>query len=207
MSAEEKPTASLMPTEYTQAERVEIMLKNIIKMLIGRKMLDKEKETETYDKAIKDSTENIFKITTNDEKNIYIKIMLQVISSVSKNDILLTFLNNNINFHKILLVKSLNSKAEKQIVSNYGETEVFLEDYFMINLVDHILVPKHELLSDKEKDEFMQAYDLRKKNIPKISVRDPVSKYYAAKKGDIFRIIRMSETTGYYVTYRIVGNF
>ena len=33
---------------------------------------------------------------------------------------------------------------------------------------------------------------------------DPISKYYGAKKGDIFKIIRNSPTSGKYVCYRCV---
>ena len=40
----------------------------------------------------------------------------------------------------------------------------------------------------------------------KISIFDPVSRYYNAKKNDVFRIIRSSDITGTTFSYRLVCN-
>ena len=42
------------------------------------------------------------------------------------------------------------------------------------------------------------------KNLPKIKVYDPVVLAIGARKGDILRITRESQTAGVFVTYRIV---
>ena len=68
----------------------------------------------------------------------------------------------------------------------------------------HMLVPKHEIMTEEEiSNEFSDAdYDF--KDLPKIKVNDPVVKSIGAEPGNILRITRESQTAGVFVTYRIV---
>ena len=68
----------------------------------------------------------------------------------------------------------------------------------------HMLVPKHEIMTEDEiADEFSDVeYDF--KDLPKIRLEDPVVKAINAKSGDVLRITRKSQTAGEFVTYRIV---
>ena len=73
-----------------------------------------------------------------------------------------------------------------------------------IDIQDHKLVPKHEIMTEEEiSDEFSDVdYDF--KDLPKIKSNDPVVKAIGAEPGNVLRIIRDSETAGVFVTYRIV---
>ena len=82
--------------------------------------------------------------------------------------------------------------------------ERFQEAELQINITKHILVPKHEILSDDEKREVMDKYKLQLNQFPKILKDDPVSRYYGASPGQIMRINRPSESAGRYITYRAV---
>ncbi|ADB58036.1 DNA-directed RNA polymerase subunit H [Archaeoglobus profundus] len=73
-----------------------------------------------------------------------------------------------------------------------------------IRLQDHILVPKHELLSEEEKEEVLKLLGIKPEQLPKIRVDDPIAKEIGAKVGDIVRIIRESPTAGVSITYRYV---
>ncbi len=73
-----------------------------------------------------------------------------------------------------------------------------------IRLQDHILVPKHELLSEKEKEELLKILGIKPEQLPKIRVDDPIAKEIGAKVGDIVRIIRESPTAGVSIAYRYV---
>ncbi len=73
-----------------------------------------------------------------------------------------------------------------------------------IKLQDHILVPKHEVLSEEEVKELLETLGVNREDLPKIKVDDPIAKEIGAKKGDIVRITRDDEFTGKSVVYRLV---
>ncbi len=73
-----------------------------------------------------------------------------------------------------------------------------------IKLQDHILVPKHEVLSKEEAEELLKALGISRENLPKMKADDPIAKEIGAKKGDIVRITREDEFTGKSVVYRLV---
>jgi DNA-directed RNA polymerase subunit H (RpoH/RPB5) len=89
--------------------------------------------------------------------------------------------------------------SEQKEYDNQGK-KIFLEAFSHSELAfdktKHILQPKFILLNDKEKEELLKTLDTKKENLQKILIYDPMAKYYGAKIGDIFRIIRPSPTSG-----------
>ncbi len=73
-----------------------------------------------------------------------------------------------------------------------------------IRLQDHILVPKHEVLSKEEAEEVLRTLGVKPEQLPKIREDDPIAKEIGAKVGDIVRIIRESPTAGRSIAYRLV---
>ena len=73
-----------------------------------------------------------------------------------------------------------------------------------IRLQDHILVPKHEVLSKEEAEEVLKTLGVKPEQLPKIREDDPIAKEIGAKVGDIVRIIRESPTAGKSIAYRLV---
>ena len=73
-----------------------------------------------------------------------------------------------------------------------------------INIQDHMLVPKHEIMSEDEISEEFSDVDYEYKDLPKIKSDDPVVKAINAEPGNVLRITRESQTAGVFVTYRIV---
>ncbi|MDO5814124.1 MAG: DNA-directed RNA polymerase subunit H [Methanobrevibacter sp.] len=73
-----------------------------------------------------------------------------------------------------------------------------------IDIQNHMLVPKHEIMTEEEiSDEFSEVdYDFN--DLPKIKSKDPVVKAIGAEPGNVLRITRESQTAGVFVTYRIV---
>lgn len=73
-----------------------------------------------------------------------------------------------------------------------------------INIQDHMLVPKHEIMTEEEISDEFSTVDYDFKDLPKIKSTDPVVKAIDAKPGNVLRITRESQTAGVFVTYRIV---
>jgi len=72
------------------------------------------------------------------------------------------------------------------------------------NLFEHAMVPKHEILTDKERQELLQKFKVHTYQLPYIHVSDPAVKAIGGKPGDIVKIARNSPTAGKYLAYRFV---
>lgn len=72
------------------------------------------------------------------------------------------------------------------------------------NVAEHNLVPKHTIISEEEATKLLQTYNVARKQLPKILIKDPAIKALTPKLGDIVKIIRSSPTTKTAVYYRVV---
>lgn len=82
--------------------------------------------------------------------------------------------------------------------------ELFNENELIANITEHSLVPHHRILNDEEKAALLVRYKLTEVQLPRVQAADPISRYYGAQVGQVFKITRRSETAGSYITYRIV---
>lgn len=73
-----------------------------------------------------------------------------------------------------------------------------------INVLNHVLVPEHILLSEEEAEEMLNKLGLNKYQLPVMYASDPVAKAIGAKPGDVVLIIRDSPTAGKSVALRYV---
>ena len=71
-------------------------------------------------------------------------------------------------------------------------------------ILEHELVPKHEIMTQKEIKEMLDMYGISKDQLPKIKEDDSIAQAIGAKRKDILRIVRRSKTAGKAVYYRIV---
>jgi DNA-directed RNA polymerase subunit H len=103
----------------------------------------------------------------------------------------------------IIITSGRYTQAAKQNAKKH-HIELIPRVFPAFNLFEHIMVPKHEILSDKEKEELLQKFKVRTYQLPYIRVSDPAVKAVGAKPGDIVRITRNSPTAGKYFAYRFV---
>jgi DNA-directed RNA polymerase subunit H len=71
-------------------------------------------------------------------------------------------------------------------------------------ILEHYLVPKHEIVPEDRKDEVIRNYGAGSEKLPKIHKDDPVVDEIGAKKGDIIKITRKSPTAGKAISFRLV---
>ncbi len=69
---------------------------------------------------------------------------------------------------------------------------------------EHNLVPKHNKLSEAQKEEILKKFNVTIKELPQINVNDPAIQDLNVKQGDVVRIERDSLTAGKSFYYRAV---
>jgi DNA-directed RNA polymerase I, II, and III subunit RPABC1 len=125
-----------------------------------------------------------------DQEKVSVDAVRQIVQSVTCSGIggcILTFVN-------------IPSPQVKTFLNDLSHTNIVIELFgkyeLGFNVTKHKLVPKHILLTPEEKKVVTKLYGV--KNIPQIKSSDPLAKYFGAKKGDVFHIIRKIG-----MTYRI----
>lgn len=99
---------------------------------------------------------------------------------------------------------SITPSANKLIPTvSPASIETFRESDLVVNITHHELVPKHLKLSREEKKQLLDRYRLKESQLPRIQREDPVARYLGLKRGEVVKIIRRSETSGRYASYRI----
>jgi DNA-directed RNA polymerase I, II, and III subunit RPABC1 len=120
---------------------------------------------------------------------------------------ILTFVSEKYNDDNMNIIIILEDKPTSTIQKELEENEnieIFFAKKLMFNITKHVLVPKHKLLNEKEVNEVLDKYQCKKNQLPKIQYDDPITRYYGARKGDVFEIIRPTPTTGIFRVYRVV---
>ena len=200
----------LLNIEIKGNEKNKIILTNVVKMLTNRNnVLKPENLDKNIKKLVDQMDENLlFSIKSDYDENVYnIKIHYQKLTTIKKVTSIEEFVIKNKKSKKILILNSINNKVYNQLMQ-YKNIEVFFDYELMINLVDLNLIPKHHLLTEEEKEVYINAYQHNLKNnfkgMSRMFVSDPVSRYYNMKAGDIVKITRPSVTSGYSIFYRRV---
>ncbi len=101
----------------------------------------------------------------------------------------------------------LTVHIKKQIVEFKNSSGVHVENYdyeiFMMEVPKHISVPKHVIATTEEINTFCNCYHTTKAYFPKILSTDPQAVWLGLRPGMCVKIIRLSETAGNAVAYRL----
>ncbi len=71
--------------------------------------------------------------------------------------------------------------------------------------LEHVMVPKHELLPEKEVDKMLKELNVSRIQLPTILIADPALQGLDVKNGDVIRITRENPVTGTSYAYRLVS--
>ncbi len=72
--------------------------------------------------------------------------------------------------------------------------------------IQHVLIPKHKKLSEKEKNELLEKYHVTLNELPSIKKNDPALAGMEVESGDVIKIERDSPTAGKAIFYRGVAD-
>jgi len=187
--------------EYNNKDIIKLIILNILKMLYRRKWIDSY--IDEYNKLTKSiDNKTTFDFLLNDNSSCSIYFVNAKLTTITQNTPLDEYLSTNIEVHKIIIVKDIAKKVVKQILTEYKNTEFFFEYEMLEDLPNKKFIPIHQNISQEEKNELLSKFS--EYDLAKILSTDIMVRYYGAKIGDIFRIIRPSFTAGKNVFYRRV---
>ena len=148
----------------------------------------------------------------NKDECIYLLILKE--NKVQKKDIL-GYVDNISKSNKVKEYSVLFLLFDKQIALYKSEIsekyniniEIFLINTLQMNISKHELQPEVFLLNEEEIKELSKQYN--KEHLPRITLNDPINRYYNGKVGDIYKFIRhnmvgRNRTSGEGIYYRIV---
>jgi DNA-directed RNA polymerase subunit H (RpoH/RPB5) len=72
------------------------------------------------------------------------------------------------------------------------------------NIIKHVLVPDHIILTEKEKNDLIKNFNIELNQLPKILTTDPVAISIGAESGQVVKIVRKSHTAKESIAYRFV---
>jgi DNA-directed RNA polymerase subunit H len=98
------------------------------------------------------------------------------------------------------MAESRNAGAGELVSDEAGSSEATTR----FNVLNHVNVPLHVLLSDEEAKELLAKYKIVKEQLPKVKNTDPAVKVVGGKPGQIVRITRRSPTAGTATAFRLV---
>lgn len=181
--------------------KIEMVIKTLCRILVERKYTTSSINEIFIGLQNKINDDEI--LFTLGEKKYGIKFISSFLTTIKKEISIENFLDKNQDAHKFIIINKLSDRAIKQILE-YQNTEVFTIDELLIVIIDHNLVPPHYLLSVEEKDLYFSTFNHHPRDMKKILVNDPIARFYGAKVGDLFKIIRPSITSGKDIDYRLV---
>jgi DNA-directed RNA polymerase subunit H (RpoH/RPB5) len=187
--------------EYSTKEIFTIVLTNTLKMLVRRKNIKSiDKILEEFNNAFVEKGIIDFKDDSNNK--ISINLTPGKLTSIVQGSQLDEYLKMNVDVHKIIIIKEPSKKVIKQVITDYMNAEIFIEHELMEDIPSKFFIPEHQLLTEEEKKNILETF--KETELAKINDTDIMSRYFGAKVGDIFRMIRPSITAGYNIFYRRV---
>lgn len=108
------------------------------------------------------------------------------------------------NLYIVVIKDKMSQNNTKMLSALKLNIQVFDIKNLQYNVSRHVLVPKHELVTDEEEiKKLIHNFNLKSKfQLPLILKTDAMAKYLGLKNGDVVRITRVSPTAGEYVMYR-----
>jgi len=176
--------------ESVEERKVKVLLKLRKYKLIKK---EKDKEVTTYVVETPKEKQKVLIWCIPEEKTVGITYLNRIIKAMKEAEIK----------RGILITSGRYTHAVRQTAKK-KKIELLPKTFPVFDIFEHQLVPKHEILTEKEKKKVLEQYRVQPYQLPQIKASDPAVKVIGAKPGDILRIIRKSPTAGEHIAYRYV---
>jgi len=176
--------------ESVEERKAEVLIK-----LRKYKLIEKEKHEGAY--------AYIINIPEDKEKAIVWCILNQATVGIVAMNTLYKLMKEKEIDRALVVTEGRYTHAVKQAAKKKN-VELLPKSFPVFDIFEHALVPKHEILTEKEQNELLAQYKVKPYQMPQVKSSDPAIKAIGAKPGDILRIIRKSATAGKHITYRYV---
>lgn len=84
------------------------------------------------------------------------------------------------------------------------QIEVFTDKELLYNPLEHHNVPEYRVLAQDEIEHIKKSFNMKTDNFPLMTKTDIISKWLNLKRGTVLEITSNSETSGKYVSYRMI---
>jgi DNA-directed RNA polymerase subunit H len=159
------------------------------------KLIKKEKHEGAY--------AYIVKIPKDKEKALVWCILDQATVGIAMMNTLYKMLDEKKLERAIVITEGRYTHAAKKGAKK-RKVELLPKSFPVFEIFDHKLVPKHEILNEKDKTELLAQYKIQPYQMPQIKANDPAVKAIGARPGDLLKVIRKSATAGEHIAYRYV---
>lgn len=155
-----------------------------------------KKELENY---VKSNLDYLVGFYIFDELKVGVKSIKDILDVVFEKDLK----------HIVCIYKNeITTFARQYLEQVCWENKIKLEQFsfrdLTFNVTKHELVPHHEIISTQEVYALLSTFKIKIKNLPLISVNDPVVKYLGANKNDVIKIYRKDNDVLNSIYYRKV---
>jgi DNA-directed RNA polymerase subunit H len=176
--------------ETVEERKAEVLIK-----LRKYKLIEKEK----YEGAIG----YVVNIPEDKEKAIIWCILAEATVGIAAMNLLYKVMKEKEIDRAIVVTEGRYTHAVK-LGAKKKNVELLLKSFPVFDIFEHALVPMHEIIGEKEKEQLLAQYKVQPYQMPQIKSTDPAVKAIGAKPGDILKIIRESSTAGEHIAYRYV---
>ncbi|PRQ49722.1 putative DNA-directed RNA polymerase [Rosa chinensis] len=104
----------------------------------------------------------------------------------------------------LILQSQITSQALKTLDLYPFKVEMFQITDLLVNITKHVLKPKHQVLTERAKQNLLRKYNIEEKQLPRMSQKDAIAKYYGLERGQVVKVIYSRDITKAHVTYRCV---
>ncbi|WVZ08371.1 hypothetical protein V8G54_021717 [Vigna mungo] len=112
---------------------------------------------------------------------------------------------DNIKLHVVFLAGLVDTVfiIDLCALKSYHVEQTYITD-LLVNITKHVLKPKHQVLTDRQKKNLLKKFNIEEKQLPRMLKTDAIARYYGLERGQVVKVTYSGEITQMHVTYRCV---